>query len=535
MKPNWAYGLGELFEHRSKTGKPITFHLSRPLDIDREKRLSLDLPTLAGLVRDTAGVLNEVGVKSGDRVVVYKANHFDCILLAAAAARIGAVPVMLSGMLLKEAVHGLIRRVEPTAIVSDGSRIERADISPEHFPDLKGRILSVNGVAPHARSFLDIRSEPCRAAVARRDDQLLMLTHTSGTTGLPKLVIFPPSTIQKQMARLECRHFPPLTFRRNDVVAMFTPYVHARAFTWIYSVLTLSPATVLLMDDNVPDVVDRMFRVNKPTFVEALPMDYTSMEPLLRTGADNPFSDVRVFVGNFDAVRWPVIRRYLNATGHPFPLWREGYGQSETGGMGMTVISRRSANRPRDHKPGPRIVGRPMPGFVQLKVVDPKSFAPVERGRPGLVLAKTKARCAGYYGEMDRWAEKVIGDWWNTGDLGILTQTGALRIIDREVNAASGIGYLEFEDTLVDRLPEGIDVAVLPRPDGPPLPIVASRGGRLNDDDWTRACTGLPELSEPVVIAAADMPRTATGKIVREELRRRYLDTVATPGSGRWT
>jgi acyl-coenzyme A synthetase/AMP-(fatty) acid ligase len=535
MKPNWTYSLGELFDHRSSSGKPMTFHLSRPLDIDREKRLTLDLPALAEIVRESAGVLSEVGVKPGDRVVVYKANHFDCILLASAIVRIGAIPVMLSGMLRKEAVQGLIQRVEPSAVISDAGRIELAEIVPELFPDLENRILSVDGISRHARIFLEIESQPFVRIVRRRDEELLMLTHTSGTTGLPKLVIFPPATIQKQMARLECRHFPPLTFRRNDVVAMFTPYVHARAFTWIYSVLTLSPATVLVMDDNNPELVDDMFRTHKPTFVEALPIDYTSMEPLLRTGANNPFSRVRVFVGNFDAVRWPVIRRYLNASKHPFPIWREGYGQSETGGMGMTVITRRAANRARDHKPGPRVVGRPMPGFVQLKVVDPDSFQPVGRGRPGLVLAKTKARCAGYYGETERWKEKVVGEWWNTGDIGILTRTGALKIIDREVNGFSGIGYLEFEDTLVDRLAEGADVAILPRNDGPPLPIVATRDGRLDEGDWARARTGLPELSDPVVIIGDDMPRTATGKIIREELRRTYLNAATAMGTGRWT
>ncbi|MGW7536675.1 class I adenylate-forming enzyme family protein [Amycolatopsis sp. NPDC054798] len=535
MKPNWAFSLGELFDHRSSSGKPMTFHLSRPLDIDRENRSTLDLPALASLVRDTAGVLSKAGVKPGDRVVVYKANHFDCILLAAAIARIGGVAVMLSGLLGKEAVQSLIRRAEASAIVTDAERIERAEISPAAFPALEGKIFSVDGDSPHAQTYADLKAEPHLHAVPRRDDELLMLTHTSGTTGIPKLIIFPPATIQKQMARLECRHFPPLTFRRNDVVAMFTPYVHARAFTWIYSVLTLSPATVLAMDDSSPETVDRIFRKYRPTFMEALPIDYSAMAPLIRTGADNPFSRIRLFAGNFDAIRWPVIRRFLNASRHPFPLWRDGYGQSETGGMGMTVISRRSANRARDHKPGPRVVGRPMPGFVTLKIVDPATFEPVERGRPGLVLAKTKARCAGYYGEPERWKEKLVGDWWNTGDIGILTPTGALKIVDREVNVSSGIGYLEFEDTLVDRLPEGSDVAILPRENALPLPVVATRDGRLDETDWSVARTGLPALADPVVIKTTDMPRTATGKIVREELRRTHLDTVATPGTGRWT
>lgn len=513
----------------------MVFHLSRPLDIDSSQRLTLDISDLATLVQESAGILDRIGVKPGERVVVHKANHFDCILLAAAAIRVGAIPVMLSGMLAKDAVQELIKRVEPAAVVSDAERIERVGISPSLSSGLDGRILSVHGSHVHATQWAAVDAELYTSVQPRADDDLMMLTHTSGTTGTPKLVMFPPATIQKEMARLECRHFPPLTFRRNDVVAMFTPYVHARAFTWIYSVLTLSPKKVLVMDDNQPDVADRLFREHRPTFVEALPIDYMSMEPLLRTGARNPFADVRMFVGNFDAVRWPVIRRYLNASRHPFPLWREGYGQSETGGMGMTVISRRSANRPRDHKPGPRVVGRPMPGFVELKVVDPKTFEPVGREQPGLVLAKTRARCVGYFDEPDRWQEKVVGEWWNTGDIGVLTRTGALKVIDREVNTIAGVGYLELEDTLVDRLLEGSDVAILARPDGLPLPVVATRDGRLDAGDWERACTGLPGLAPPVVIAADDMPRTATGKIVRAALRRTYLDTTTTPGSGRWT
>ncbi|WP_218019859.1 AMP-binding protein [Rhodococcoides yunnanense] len=513
----------------------MTFHLSRPLDIDREKRDVLDLPDLASIVRTTAGILNEIGVNPGDRVVVYKANHFDCILFASAIVRIGAIPVMLSGLLQKEAVHSLIERVEPTAVISDTTRIGKMEITAAVFPALTNRIFAVDGNAVAARDFSDIEAPPFLDVVRRSDDELLMLTHTSGTTGIPKLVVFPPSTIQKQMARLECRNLHPLTFRRHDIVAMFTPYVHARAFTWIYSVLTLSPATVLVMDKPDLDRVQEMFRQHKPTFVEALPIDYSAMEPLLRTGADNPFSKVRVFVCNFDAVRWPVIRRYMNATSHRYPLWREGYGQSETGGMGMTVISRRAANRPRDHKPGPRVVGRPMPGFVKLMVVDPDTFQSVGRGRAGLVLAKTRARCAGYYGELDRWKEKVVGDWWNTGDIGILTRTGALRIVDREVNYTAGMGYLEFEDTIVDRLAEGSDVAILPRVDGPPLPVVATFDGNLDSDDWSRVITGLPELANPIIIQGDQMPRTATGKIVREKLRDTYLGSSTALGSGRWT
>ncbi|MCG8914933.1 acyl--CoA ligase [Actinokineospora sp. PR83] len=511
------------------------FRLSRPMDIDPSGQLILDLPALAGFVRSTAAALHAAGARPGDRVAVFKENHFDCLLLAAAAIRIGAVPVMLSGLLPPDSVRALLRRVEPKLLVSNRRLLEEAGSDGGPLTSLAERTLSLDGGVPDALALVDVLGGPEPDPVPRGDAELMMLTHTSGTTGTPKLIMYTPEKLQGQMARLECRHLPPLTFGRDDVVAMFLPYVHARAFTWIYSVLTLSPATVLLMSENDPEVVGPLFRQHRPTVVEALPIDFLRMAPLAGEDRGDALASVRMFIGNFDAMRWSAIRTFLNASRHWFPVWREGYGQSETGGLGMTMITRYRANKRRDERPGPRKVGRPMPGFVELKVVDPTTFEPVPTGKPGIVFAKTKARCVGYYKEPERWDEKAVGEWWNTGDIGVMTRTGALTLLDREVNYAPGGSCLEHEDVIVDYLPDGHDVALLPVPDGPPVPVVATPDGSLDRTRWQRAVRGVPALAEPIVIAFEDMPRTGTGKILREALRTRYLEGVGNPGHGRWT
>ncbi|MEV4314578.1 class I adenylate-forming enzyme family protein [Actinocrispum sp. NPDC049592] len=511
------------------------FRLSRPMDIDPGQQRLLDLPAIAECVRNTAAGLYAAGVRPGDRVAVYKENHFDCLLLAAAGIRIGAVPVMLSGLLPPDSVRALLRRTEPKVLVSNRRLLEEDGSGASPLSSFADRTLCLDGGVPDALSLADVLGGPVPAPVPRGGDELMMLTHTSGTTGIPKLIMYTPDKLQGQMARLESRHLPPLTFHRNDVVAMFLPYVHARAFTWIYSVLTLSPATTLLMSENDPEVVGPMFRQHRPTVIEALPIDFLNMVRLTRDNRGDAFASVRMFIGNFDAMRWSVIRTFLNASRRRFPIWREGYGQSETGGLGMTMITRYRANKRRDQQPGPRKVGRPMPGFVQLKIVDPRTFEPVPAGSPGVVLAKTKARCVGYYKEPERWDEKAVGDWWNTGDIGVMTRTGAVKLFDREVNYAPGGSCLEHEDVIVDYLPEGHDVALLPVADGPLVPVVAAPDGRLDPKQWQRAVRGVPPLAEPIVIDFKDMPRTGTGKILRQELRRRYLDGAGHPGSGRWT
>ncbi|MFC3519531.1 class I adenylate-forming enzyme family protein [Streptomonospora nanhaiensis] len=531
----WKSNLGLLFDRRARTGKPMVFRLSRPLDIDPRGRTLLDIGEMADCVRGTAAALHAAGVRSGDRVAVFKDNHFDCVLLAAAASRIGAVPVMLSGLLPDDAVRALLQRVEPALLISDRRRLTPADGDGKPLASFADRTLSLDGGVPGALTLAELEGAPEPAPAPRPNNELMMLTHTSGTTGVPKLIMYTPAKLQGQMARLECRHLPPITFRRSDTVAVFMPYVHARAFTWIYSVLTLAPAKVLLMSDSDPATVRPLFREHPPTVIEALPIDFTNLEDLARERAGNVFSSVRMFASTFDAVYWSTIRSFLNASQHPFPLWRYGYGQSETGGLGMTFITRRTANRRRDEEPGPRTVGRPMPTFVQIKVVDPQTFQPVPDGRPGLVFARTKARCVGYYGEPERWREKAVGEWWNTGDIGIRTRTGSVKLLDREVNHTPGLSCLELEDVLVDHLPPRHDVALLAVSGGPPVPVVATPDGRLDPEVWRRAARGLPDLADPVVIALADMPRTGTGKVRREELRRRHLGEAERPGTGRWT
>lgn len=513
----------------------MLFRLSRPMDIDPAGQRILDVAAIAECVRNTAGALHAAGVRPGDRFAVYKENHFDCLLLAAAGVRIGAIPVMLSGLLPPDSVRPLLRRVEPKLLVSNRRLLEEKGGDGSPLSSFATRTLCLDGGVPDAMTLEDLLGGPDPSPVPRGDDELMMLTHTSGTTGIPKLIMYTPAKLQGQMARLECRHLPPITFRRNDTVAMFLPYVHARSFTWIYSVLTLSPAQVLLMSENDPEIVGPLFRQHRPTVIEALPIDFLRMEPTARDDQDGAFSSVRMFIGNFDAMHWSTIRTFLNSSRTRFPVWREGYGQSETGGLGMTVITRHRANKRRDQMPGPRKVGRPMPGFVQLKVVDPETFSPVPNGRPGIVLARTRARCVGYYQEPERWNEKAVGDWWNTGDVGVKTRTGALKLLDREVNYAPGASCLELEDVIVDHLPAGHDVALLPVPDGCPVPVVGAPDGRLDKEHWHKAVSRLPELAEPIVIDFMEMPRTGTGKILRQELRRRYLTGAGHPGTGRWT
>lgn len=103
-----------------------------------------------------------------------------------------------------------------------------------------------------------------------------------------------------------------------------------------------------------------------------------------------------------------------------------------------------------------------------------------------------------------------------------------MHLLDREVDLIDGFGStLAVEDQLFARLPELIEVILVPNGQGRAVPVVCTRDDRpLDRTAWRRAVTGLPPMAEPVQWRLEDLPQTATAKIKRLELAR-LLDAAA--------
>ncbi|GAA0221541.1 AMP-binding protein [Saccharothrix mutabilis subsp. mutabilis] len=512
MRP---HDMGTLFDRVAARHPHTSVVLDRPFDIAPHLGTAFTVGQLAALVREAAGWLFAAGARPGDRVAVVKRNHYDYDLLACAAIRIGALPALLSGHLPDDTLEILLKRLDPAVLVTDRA-------VPPHAAR---RVLSL-GEGPFTLDH--VRGAPAPPPWRRRDDDPLIVNHTSGTTGVPKLVVHTTTTLVKKLARFESLRFPVVGLRRDDVVANASAYAHGRAFCWTGSVFCLRPRGIVLLSD--PAAAPALLRAHQPTVVEALPSAYVRWQPLART-RDNPFRRVRLFISTYDAMHPPVMRTMLNASRHKRPLWMQGWGQTETGPLTFRFLTRAAARR----EPTARDLGRPVPLKTRLRVVDPLTLKPVPRGAPGLVLARTAARCAGYVGEQDRWQLKLAGRWWNTGDLAVRTRSGRVLLLDREVDTVPGMSCLEVEDVVEDRLPEVLECVVLGCTGRPPLPVLVTADGLLDPARWWSAVADLPPLSAPRVLAWDDVPRTGTGKVRRLELLTRLLGPAETHGTGRWT
>lgn len=536
QRSSWP-NIGLVFSRAASRSSSTVVHTDRPLDIAPTAGTEFTVSFLADEVQRLAGCLHAVGLREGDRLAIVKDNHLDVFLLAAAAARLGGLPVLLSAANSAEVLGILIGRIRPRAIVADSAAVARLTAAGDVLAGYDTTVIVVGAAAPGLPAGVllldEIRgseSPPVRIAAS---DAPMIVTHTSGTTGVPKLVVHSATTALRRVPpRMERFPLPLVTARPKDTVAGALPFTHIRSVIWMTSQITIGPRALIAISDPSPDNVQRLFGQQRPTCLEAMPNVFLLWEELVDRDP-GLFAQVRLFLSTFDAIHPRTVSKFIGVSKARFPVWTTALAQSESHSSIGSFITRGMVRKRDGLDPGQLASG--WPTFVRVKVVDPVTGRKVAKGQRGLLKVSTKARCLTYLGEEDRFQAKVDGKWWNTGDIAENLGFGRIRMLDREVDMVPGISCIQLEGILLDRLPEASEVIVLSVPGGPPVPVVCTDDNNLDEARWRRAVGGLPELAEPRTVPWDEMPRTGTGKIRRSQLRENLLGAKKGAGTGAWT
>ncbi|MER7929769.1 class I adenylate-forming enzyme family protein [Streptomyces sp. NPDC096057] len=500
---------------------PIT--LDHDLDVLPEAGRQLTVRQYAGHVDDLAGRLHAAGVRPGEHVVIYKTANADHWMLAAAISRIGAVVVNLSPALDATTVGVLLERVGRPTLLTDGHKLDLLDGVP--LADLTRRVITSAADRPGAVSLAELAGAPRVRPVLRPLDEAAVITHTSGTTGIPKLVVHTPRT---QAIRLVPQWRLLALKRRKETVAIHVPFVHSRMVAAM-SLALLKQYPVLLLRETDPAVVAEHFLAHRPAFVEALPNSLMEWEQLT-DDPRMPFASVKVFSSTFDAIHPATMSRLLKSSTRRGALFFQIYGQSEVGpAVGRAYF------RPFAHKANGRCVGWAMPrGAARIRVVGRDGHRPTRR-HPGRIEVAWPGLAKTYHGEQDRYDSNRTGQWWGTGDVGYRTRLGCLHMLDREVDMIPGVhSSLEIEDVVLGKLAELSELVVVQGPRGEAVPVVCTTDDTpLDAARWRAATAAFPQLADPVQIPQAELPRTATLKVQRLELARRFTQPPAhSPAAG---
>lgn len=502
---NRGLSLGSLFERAAARHPTNVVILDHDLDIAPGLGRRATVAEIADLVDDVAARLWAASVRPGDPVVVHKSHGFDITLLACAAARIGAVPVLLSPMLDEQTVVALIRRVGRPFLVTDTATLDRL---PAEVGSITSGVVLASELAAPGRDRV-----PRVPAVSMPPDHPALVTHTSGTTGLPKLAVHTMRTLQARY-RPQAAVVVPL-LRRRETVAIHVSFVHSRLVTALALALRHG-CPLLLLAYSDPGRVADLFAALRPGVLEAHPNSLMEWEEL----ADDPrgpLANVTLFSSTFDAIHPRTVHSMLAASRRPTPVFGQLYGQSEVG-----PVVGRLFTRGRAPDADGRCVGIPFPAMTGVRVVSRNDRA-VAPDNPGYIEVRSDGRAVTYFGERARYQAQVSRDgWWRMGDVGYRTRWGCLHLLDREVDMIDGFGStLAGEDVLFGRLPELTEVVIVPDADDGAVAVVCTRGDEpLDPERWRAAVADMAPLGPPLHWRHADLPQTATTKIKRLELAR---------------
>ena len=494
-----------------------------------------DGTALANLTAEVSGWLHAAGVRRGDRVAVVKENHFDIIVLVAAAARIGAVGAVVSGGNLPEHVLPLLERISPRLAVFSRTVLERAAREhPELLEFPNSLVLAPFGadkLHPDHLTVDDLRGSAVPAANIAADNEPMFITHTSGTTGLPKLVVHSARS-NYVGSRLELNRLPMVVNKHTDVSLVSISFAHSRSQAWIGAQFKWAPAKLVAVGSHSPEVAETMFERHRPTTVESTPAVYQRWQSLVAAKPEL-FANVRLYVNTFDLMHPSTVRAFLGASRRRLPLWAQCWGQSEVGPIAGTVYTKAMVRK--IGSAATSTIGWPVPGLMRTKVVDPDTGRRLPWGRQGILLCRSNSRCINYLGETDRHAFKQVGKWWNTGDMGYKDTIGRIHFVDRAVDEIPGMSGTELESILLDRLTGASEVVVLGVKGQDPIPVLCYDGAEFEKSQWDSAVSDLPRMADPVVVSWDDLPRTSTWKIRRAQLRKRLVGAEYGDGVAKWT
>ncbi|HEV2346642.1 MAG TPA: class I adenylate-forming enzyme family protein [Actinocrinis sp.] len=508
--------LGAMAQQAAASHGSTLLTLDHDLDVLPEAGRRLTVAELAYHVDDLAGRLSAAGVRSREHVAIYKTANFDASMLTMAVSRIGAVPVTLSPALNGTTVGTLLGRLNQPHLITDAAKL--AVLADVPLKNLTRTVLSATEPAPGVVALPELAGSPRPVPVFLDVDEAALITHTSGTTGVPKLVVHTPRTMR---TRLRPQLFLLGLMRKKESVAIAIPFVHSRTFAAL-ALCLIKALPMQLVKESDPKLVAEFFLKHRPGLIEALPNLLVEWEAL----ADDPrrpFASVKYFSSTFDAIHPRTISRLIDSSARRGALFFQIYGQSEVGGAVGRPYFRRSA-----HRTDGRCVGWALPGSARTRVTS-RDGRPPSRQNPGYIEVSWAGIAKTYFGQQELFEAGMHDGWRRTGDVGYRTRTGCLHMLDREVDMIAGVGSnLEIEDVMMAKLTELMELIVVTGPDGEPIPVVCTlEDRRLDPARWRAAAAAFPQLADPVQLPWAEVPRTATMKVQRVELARRLAERAA--------
>lgn len=350
-----------------------------------------------------------------------------------------------------------------------------------------------------------------------RDDTALC-QYTGGTTGRSKGAELSHLNILANAAMASSMVEEMRDTEKGDCAVVVLPLYHITAFVLILIPSLMSGAhSVMVPSPRPPGNL-------RPAFENHPVTHFAGINTLYGALLNEPWCTPEVlrhlkFCSSGGAAQLvDIARRWQDLTGLPI---HQGYGLTEC--SGVLTLSPVGDNRL-------GFAGIPVPG-TDVKIFGPEG-AEMPRGEPGEVVARGPTVMKGYLNNPEATAETIRAGWLHTGDIGIMDDDGFVQIVDRKKDMILVSGFNvypnEIEEVIVE-LQGVVEVGVVGVPDektGEAVKaFVVSTDPGLTADRLKAHCRdSLTNYKRPKHVEfVAELPKSPVGKVLRRELRERYL------------
>ncbi|QNP61861.1 acyl-CoA synthetase [Streptomyces genisteinicus] len=460
---------------------------------------------LDAAVSTAAAVLADHGLAPGARVAAYGHNSDAYLIAFLACSRAGLVHVPVNQNLTGDELAYVLSQSGSSLVLADPALASRL---PDGVP--------VRALREGDDSLLAALSAPRPYTPAREPaaEDLVQLLYTSGTTALPKGAMMTHRALVHEYVSA----MTALDLHATDRPVHALPLYHsAQMHVFLMPYLAVGAENTILDAPDAGRILD---------LVEAGRADSLFAPPTVWIGlaghpgfADRDLTALRKAYYGASIMPVPVLERLRARL--PGLAFYNCFGQSEIGPL-ATVLG------PGEHEGRMDSCGRPVL-FVEAKVVDEKGEEAAD-GTPGEVVYRSPQLCEGYWEKPEETEEAFRGGWFHSGDLAVRDAQGYFTVVDRVKDVINSGGVLvasrQVEDALYTH-PAVAETAVVGLPDERWIEavtaVVVTREEVTEAELIAHARERLPHFKAPKRIVFADsLPRNASGKILKRELRDRF-------------
>jgi len=476
-------------------------------------------------IKLTAAVLNQLGVKAGDRVAIQLPKSMDFIFLFLANLSIGATTLPLNTAYREKEVAYFLEDSGSSLFVTTRKNYRSLKKMLGQIPDLN--CLLVDGKPEGGfdlREQAEKTQKPGEPDYPAGNDATAIICYTSGTTGQPKgAMITHQNLIDNTRALNQAWHW-----KETDRLLHVLPLFHVHGLNVALLGGILAGSTIVMQESFDPLKVWQTIAAEKCTMLMGVPTMYYRLLKQWETLAKKPdIQSMRVFISGSAPLSQSLFEDFERRVGFRI---LERYGMTETGMIATNPIEQSA------RKPGS--VGYPFPG-VQVRIAD-SSGRDVKPGEVGEICIKGSNVFKGYWQNPLKTQAAFADSWLKSGDLGYQDPKDGMRlyIVGREKELIITGGYNVYPkevESVIDQV-EGVrESAVIGLPDEDfgervtAVVILEENAGPIQADRIIAFCKkGLAGYKCPkTVIFRPELPRNAMGKIQKQLLKAEYASAAA--------